>query len=194
MRYMTMIAEGCLVACFSIASAQQSSKPEERVVRIGVAPPVNQSEFAVASTRGRDRLIQDLKALRKDRKSTLVLEVIPLKSSQKDDALQEAADQHCGYVLLTKILDPSSNGGGRVGQTGIDMSPTIRGNRITQTRMAVDFMVVRAGQPSPVISDRAVVSESSDATAVPSDNSLFEEAASKIAREVADEVDRKSVV
>ena len=50
----------------------------------------------------RNQVIRNLKSLQIDRKSALTIEPVPLESEMKEDALEEAAEKHCHYVLLTR--------------------------------------------------------------------------------------------
>jgi len=174
----------------SIASSQQPSapKPQERIVRIGVALPLNESKFVVTETWGRDQMIRSLKALRRDRKSAVTLEAISLQSWKKGDALQEAADKHCDYVLLTRVLDLSKTGSVLVGPGGVEPIPPLVGNVDPQKRMAVDYSVFRPGHPDEFAGGRTAVPTDSPASVAPSDNSAFEEAANQIGVRVAGEV------
>lgn len=193
MRRLSIIFTTCLTVFLSIASPQQPPTPKSqvRIIRVGVAVPLNESKFVVTETLGRDQIISDLKALRKDRKSELTLEPISLRSWKKGDALQEAAEKHCDYVLLTRILDLSRTGSVLVGPTGVEPIPPMLGNVDPQKRMAVDFSVFRPGHPDEFAGGRTAVPTDSLATATPSGNSAFEEAANQVALRVAGELRRE---
>jgi hypothetical protein len=177
-----------LVTCASLLTAQQQpnvSASKLRSVVIGVALPQNQSKFSVTYKWARDQIIRNLKALRTAPKSSLTIETVPLESAMKNEALQEGADKHCDFVLLTKIESFSNTGGVFVGPEGIEPIPTLPGNADPRKEMAVDFSVVHPGHPNSIIDGRTASPTDSPSTTAPSGDSTFEDAASQIALRVA---------
>jgi hypothetical protein len=177
-----------LVVCASVLTAQQQSNVSgstARSVRIGVALPLNQSKFPVTYEWARDQIIRNLKALQTAPKSSLTIETVPLESGMKNDALQEGADKHCNYVLLTKIISLSKTGGVLVGPAGIEPIPTLPGNVDPRKEMAVDFSVLRPGHLNSIVEGLTATPTEPPSATAPSGDSAFEDAASQIALRVA---------
>jgi hypothetical protein len=180
-----------LVTCISCLIAQQQSNGADsktRTIRIGVARPVNESRFLVTYRWARDQIISNLKNLKTDRKSSITIEAVPLESDAKDDALEEGAEQHCDYVLLTRILSFPRTGGIIVGPSGIGSTPTLAGNVDPQKEMSVDFSVMRPGHTNSIIDGRTATPTNPPGNTAPSGDSAFEDAANQIALRVAREL------
>ncbi len=180
-----------LVICTSVLIAQQQSNGSDsktRTIRIGVALPINESRFLVTYRWARDQIILNLKNLRTDRKSSVTIEPVSLESDTKDDALEEGAEQHCDYVLLTRILSFPRTGGIIVGPGGIGPTPTLPGNVDPQKEMSVDFTVMRPGHTNSIIGGRTATPTNPPGNTAPSGDSAFEDAANQIALRVAREL------
>jgi hypothetical protein len=189
--YRRFIASLLAVTCASALGAQQQSNPpasKARTVRIGVALPLNESRFLVSVEWARNQVIRSLKSLQTERKSSLTIEPALLESQMKADALEEAAEKHCDYVLLTRIENFSKTGGVFVGPGGPESVPAVIGNVDPRKEMAVDFTVMRPGRPNPIFEGRTAAPTDPPSTAAPSDNSTFEDAANQIALRVAREL------
>ncbi len=176
--------------CSSILFAQQPQThvTRKQFLRVGVAMPFNQSSFVVSNKWGRDQIIRNLQALRTDKKSAIVIAPVSLESWKKGDVLQEGADKHCDYVVLTRIINFSSNGGVMVGPSGVEPIPPILGNVDPKTRMGVDFSIMRPGYPKPIAEGRTAAPTETPSATVQSDNSAMEDAARQIALRVANEI------
>jgi hypothetical protein len=185
-----IIAFAILAVCLLALQAQQSdsSVSKLRTVRVGVAMPLNESRFQVTGIWARNQVIRNLKSLRTERKSSLIIEPVPLESEMKNDALEEGAEKHCDYVLLTKILNFSKSGGVFAGPEGLETVPIPTGNVDSRREMAVDFTVLRPGHPNPVVAGRTAAPSDPPSTAAPSDNAAFEDTANRIALRVAKEL------
>src|SRR5579872_7002221 len=82
----------------SPALTQSSKVPEAnktQTIRIGVALTTNRSGRQVIPTWERDQLVRELKRLQSDRKSTIILEAVPLETSDREDAATEAEKKDC---------------------------------------------------------------------------------------------------
>jgi hypothetical protein len=97
----------------ALASGQQpapdaSVKPEPRVLRIGIPPMDNTSSRSVSRQLQRDWLVrafQPDKKKKAKRPETQRFEAVPLESDSRGDALGEARDKHCDYVLFTTLVE-----------------------------------------------------------------------------------------
>src|SRR2546430_16165376 len=87
--------------------APQKSPPDQQggVVRVGVALMTNQSRRAVSPKWERDQLVRELRSFRTDRKSSIVIESVPLDATSRQDAGPEAAKKDCQYFVITTLLD-----------------------------------------------------------------------------------------
>jgi len=124
-----------------------SSKTESKTVRVGVAVPRNRSRRGVDTTWERAQLVREIKSLRKDKHSPILIEAVGLDSSDREEALDEAAKKDCDFVVTTLLIDPTSpgNGGVVLGPGGVQPNPTILGNSDPRRNLAVEFALVRLG-------------------------------------------------
>lgn len=185
-----VVAFAILLGCSLALQAQQSdsSVSKARTVCVGVALPLNESRFQVTGIWARSQVIRNLKSLRTERKSSLIIEPVPLESEMKNDALEEGAEKHCDYVLLTKILNFSKSGGVFAGPEDLETVPIPTGNVDSRHEMAVDFTVMRPGHPNPVVEGRTAAPSDPTSSAASSDNAAFEDTANRIALRVAREL------
>ena len=181
-----------VVAIAVALSAQQrpnAATSRERHIRVGVAIPLNHSKFVISPEWGRDQIVRDLKSHATAKKSPVTIEAVPLESYAKSDAIAEAADKHCDYVLLATIIDFSRGPGGvYVGPGGVERTTPTIGNADQQKQMGVEFMVIRPGHPDPVFDGQTSTPTDSPNTAARSDNTAFEDGAGQVAARVAAEL------
>jgi len=175
-------------ACVATAQQKTAAATDDRVIYIGVAQPTNLSAFLVSASWGRDQIVRNLKSFRKDKKSKILIQPVPLESMKKDDALAEAADKHCDFVLLTKIQDPSQPGGVQASSEGTDLSRSRPGNIDQQKEMSLDFIILRLAQADTLAEGQYVARSNAPGTAASSDNFTFQDAASQISLRVAREI------
>lgn len=158
----------------------------ERHIRVGVAVPVNHSKFVISPEWGRDQIVRDLKPYATAKKNPVTIEAVPLESYAKSDAIAEAADKHCDYILLATIVDFSRGAGGvYVGPGGMERTTPTIGNADQQKQLGVEFTVVRPGHPDPVFEGQTSTPTDLPNTVAKSDNTAFEDAAGQIAARVA---------
>src|SRR5438874_2335836 len=127
-------------------SPKSTPDQKEHVVRVGIAIMMNQSRRAVSPRWERDQLVRDLRDLRKDRKSSLVIEAIPLDASSQEDAGLEASQKDCQYFVLTTLLDVARGPGISVGPDGMHPNAVILGNANPDRRVALDFSIFEPGR------------------------------------------------
>lgn len=97
----------------ALASGQQpapdaSVKTESHVLRIGIPPMGNTSTRSVSRQLQRDWLVRAFQPDKKKkgkRPETQRLEAVALESDSRGDALGEARDKHCDYVLFTTLVE-----------------------------------------------------------------------------------------
>lgn len=136
----------------ALATGQTSGNPQKaapdqqiRTVKVGIALMTNQSLRAVSPTWERNQLVQSLSRLRKDRKSPVVIDAIPLESNSREDAGAEAARQDCQYFVLTTLLDERRDQGVFVGPGGLQPPPITIGSVHPYRRIAMNFRVFDVG-------------------------------------------------
>jgi hypothetical protein len=170
--------------------AQQSEKsnPKQQVIRVGVAEPLNQSSFAVSTRYGRDQIVRDLQSKKKDKKSGIVIEAVALEATRKEDAMVEAGQQHCNYVVLTKLINFSNSGGVSAGPAGIEATPPLLGNANPRSQMGMDFSLMRPGRLSPIADGRTAAPTDSPGSAGGSEMFALEDNARQVASRVAHEI------
>lgn len=118
---------------------------DDKVIHVGVAITNNQSLRMVATNWARNELVRQLKGLRKDKKSAVVIDAIPLDSSEADEALREASEKNCRFVVMTTLRDPMRLGDVMVGPDGINTNPQMIGNANPHGHLAIKFSVLRTG-------------------------------------------------
>jgi hypothetical protein len=136
----------------SIPGLAETSKPEEKVVHLCAATPMNLSKRIVDTKWARNMLLRELKFLRKEKHSAVVIESIGIDAQQREDALAEAQDNSCDYIVLTTVMDPVGPGrfGTTVGATGIEQRPQVIGNGDPNQLLAMKFSLLRPGSPRPL--------------------------------------------
>jgi len=138
----------CLAAqtTATYGSFPQSSKPsaadQRRTIKVGVAVMTNRSGRQASPTWERDQLVRELQRKRTDRKSPIVLEVVSLQGSSKEDAGAEAAEKNCDYLVLTTMVDPRRGPGISGGPDGVAPAPIVIGNAKPDQILAIDFMIL----------------------------------------------------
>lgn len=124
--------------------AKENSK-DEKVIHVGVAVPANQSRRIVDTNWAKQQLVREIRALRKEKHSPILIEPVALESRDREDALEEAAKKDCDYVVTTLVVDPLVPGEVMVGPGGLPRSPQIIGNANPQENIAVRFVLSRLG-------------------------------------------------
>jgi hypothetical protein len=138
---------GCLLtfaACIAVAQGKPSSADQKRTIRVGVALTQNRSGRSALPIWERDQLVRYLQRVKTDRKSPVVLEVVPLEASSQEDAGAEATKKNCRYFVLTTMVDPSRGPGISGGPDGIARSPVMIGNAPPERTLALEFSILDA--------------------------------------------------
>lgn len=89
-----------LLCCWSVPGISQP----RTAVRIGVAI-LRTSARDVNVTEARDRIVKKLNQLKTDAKKTISIRAVALDSSQTAEALGEATEKNCQYVLISHLTD-----------------------------------------------------------------------------------------
>jgi hypothetical protein len=174
----------------SLPSLAQTSSSEPRVVQLCAATPMNLSKRLVDTKWARNMLLRELKFERKDKHSPVVIESTALDSQQREDALDEAKDKNCEYILLTTVMDPVGPGrfGPAVGPAGIEQRPQIIGNVDPRQQLALTFKLLRPGSPRPVAEGVSASPAGDD-----NDNAASTDAMRSVAARVAGEIRKPRV-
>ena len=138
---------GCLLifaASIAVAQGKPSSADQKRTIRVGVALTQNRSGRTALPIWERDQLVRDLQRVKTDRKSSIILEVVPLEASSQEDAGAEATKKDCRYFVLTTMVDPSRGPGISGGPDGITRSPVMIGNAPPERTLALEFTILDA--------------------------------------------------
>ncbi|HTS08226.1 MAG TPA: hypothetical protein VMP68_21825 [Candidatus Eisenbacteria bacterium] len=140
-----------LLASVGFAQADKNSASDQKqTIRVGVAATMNRSNSQIDPTWERDQLVRELQRLRKDRKSTILLEAIPLDAAEREDASAEAEKKDCQYFVLTTLLNPSRGPGISGGPDGSQRAPVLLGNTSPGKTLAMNFAVVEVGMARTV--------------------------------------------
>lgn len=129
----------------SVAQTKASSADQKQTIRVGVAATLNRSNSQIIPTWERDQLVRELKHMRNNRKSTIVLEAVPLDASERVDASAEAEKKDCQYFVLTTLLNPARGPGISGGPDGTQRAPVLLGNTSPGKTLAVNFSIVEVG-------------------------------------------------
>lgn len=134
-----------VILCLGASLAQTSKPPadtQKQTIRIGIAATMNRSNRQIIPTWERDQLVRELQHLRNDRKSTIVLDVVPLETMTREDASPEAEKKECRYFVLTTLLNPGSGPGVSGGPDGAQRAPIIIGNTNPTRTLAMSYTIV----------------------------------------------------
>ena len=135
-----------LLASVGLAQSDKNSTSDQKqTIRIGVAATLNRSSSQIIPTWERDQLVRELQHLRKDRKSAILLEAIPLDASEREDASAEAEKKDCQYFVLTTLLNPARGPGISGGPDGSQRAPVLLGNTSPGRTLAMNFTVLEVG-------------------------------------------------
>jgi hypothetical protein len=136
-------------AALSYGSSLQSEKSapsdQRRTLRVGIALMSNRSGRQASPSWERDQLVRELERKRTDRKSSVILEVISLQASSREDARAEAAQKNCEYLVLTTMVDPARGPAISGGPDGVTPAPVIVGNAKASQILAIDFVILEVG-------------------------------------------------
>lgn len=135
----------CVPLAFSQTKNTHSPTDQKQAIRVCVAATLNRSNSQVIPTWERDQLVRELQHMRNDRKSTVVLEAIPLDASEREDASAEAEKKDCKYFVLTTMLNPGRGPGISRGPDGTQRAPVLLGNTVPGRTLAVNFTLVEVG-------------------------------------------------
>jgi hypothetical protein len=133
----------------SYGSFPQSDKPApsdpRRTLRVGIALMTNRSGRQASPTWERDQLVRELERKRTERESSVILEVVPLQASSREDARTEAAQKNCEYLVLTTMVDPARGPAISGCSDQVTPAPVIVGNAKPSQILAVDFVILEVG-------------------------------------------------
>jgi hypothetical protein len=174
-----------LFCSVSIPGAAETSKTDEKVVQLCAATPMNLSKRIVDTKWARNMLLRELKFQRKEKHSAVVIESTGLDAQQREDALAEAQDKNCDYIVLTTVMDPVGPGrfGTTVGPAGIEQRPQVMGNDDPNQLLAVKFSLLRPGSPGP-LAEGVSVSPNADDAATTASTDAMRVVASRVAGEI----------
>jgi len=164
------------------SKASKDSK-EEKVIHIGVAVPINHSRRIVDTTWARLQLAREIKVLRKDKHSPLLIDAVALDSSDREEAIDEAAKKDCDYVVTTLVVDPAVPGEVRVGPGGLQRGPQIIGNANPQQNLAVQFVLLRLGSARN-LAEGTVAAPSGQSDGIDAASEAMRGVATRVAHEV----------
>lgn len=136
------ICLGFFVGAAFSQTNQSSNADQKQAIRIGIAVTVNRSGRQIVPTWERDQLVRELKRLHSDRKSTMILEAVPLDAANREDAAPEAEKTSCEYFVLTTVLDPARGPGISGGPDGSQRAPVLLGNTSPRKTLAMNFELI----------------------------------------------------
>jgi hypothetical protein len=136
-----------------IPGTAQTSSNEPKTVHVCAATPMNLSKRIVDTKWARNMLLRELKFERKEKHSPILIESEPLDAQEREEAVDEAKDKNCDYILLTTVMDPTGPGriGTTVGPNGMERRPEAIGNADPRQQLAMTFKLLRGGSPRPVV-------------------------------------------
>jgi hypothetical protein len=182
-RWLCVVWLGIFVAGVAAAQGKPSTADQKRTIRVGIALMENRSGRSVTTAWERDTLVRDLQRVRTDRKSSIILEVVPLGASSKEDAGPEASRKNCQYFVLTTMVDPRHGPGISGGPDGIARAPVILGNTRPEQEVAIEFTILDT-------SDLGTIADGTSAAPVEDSNDIraADEAMQMTARRIASEL------
>jgi hypothetical protein len=134
-----------IVSLNALLTTPRAAAQDDKIIHVGIAITNNQSRRMVATNWARNELVRQLKDLRKDKKSAVVIDAIPLDSSEADEALREASEKNCRFVVMTTLREPMRLGDVMVSPEGINTHPQMIGNADPHEQLAIKFAILRPG-------------------------------------------------
>jgi hypothetical protein len=177
----------CIAAQTPAPRGSQNSNPstagQKRTIRVGIAVMLNRSGRQANPTWERDQLVRELRRKRTDRKSSIVLDTVPLQASSKEDAGAEAAQKNCDYLVLTTMVDPRRGTGISEGPDGVAPAPVMIGNAQSGQTLAIDSAIIE-------VSDQRTIAQGTSTATVEENNETraADEAMRMIAHRVVSEL------
>ncbi len=115
-----------LTTAFAQDKQDNSSRLDEKQIRLGVATPYNRSSLGFSTMWVRDQLIRSLDQAQEGSLEAKIV-TVPLKSTSYKDAARECKDR-CDYILVVTV----QNSGGISGdsQRGIGTNPIVLGPKL----------------------------------------------------------------
>ena len=144
---------------------------------------MNRSNRQIIPTWERDQLVRELKRLRVDRKSMIVLDAVALEATTREDASLEADKKGCQVFVLTTLLNPNHGPGISGGPEGTQRAPILIGNANAGKTLAIDYAILETGTARTVAEGTATapIEENNDTRAA-------DETVRSVARRVASEL------
>jgi hypothetical protein len=132
--------------------------------------------------------VRNLQGNKKKKKSGILIEAVALDSTRKEDAILEAGQKQCNYVVLTKLINFSNSGGVSAGPAGIEATPPLLGNSDPHSQMGMDFSLMRPGHPNAIAEGRVAAPTASPGTAGGAEMEALDDDARQVASRVAHEI------
>jgi hypothetical protein len=112
---------------------------QENAVYVGVAVMQNYAGRSVPGNVEQDRLIKAINQIKPDKKTHLKVQAVALNAASDEEALQEAAQKKCQYVVFTKLTELRSGNDPYQHQAGtIETNPNSQWSNRTGEGRAVD--------------------------------------------------------
>jgi hypothetical protein len=155
----------------------QENTPQQEVIRVGVPLMQNVSDRSVNRRLQRDWLVRAFepdkkKARKKKQDPGPRIEAVPLDADKPAEALREARDKQCRYVLYTSLVElrtpgdpPPRNqppGSVSIGRDSLSVYPDPTVMHDPVYRAVVDYRLFKLGVFQPVIALSASTEEHSD--------------------------------
>ncbi len=135
----------CVPLAFSQTNNTHSPTDQKQGIRVCVAATLNRSNSQIIPTWERDQLVRELQHLRTNKKSTVVLEAVPLDAAEREEASAEEEKKDCRYFVLTTLLNPGRGPGISGGPDGTQRAPVMLGNTNPRKTLAINFTLVEVG-------------------------------------------------
>ncbi len=153
MRRVVGVAAVLVILLAGPGIAQESKSPthEAKVLRVGVATPVNRSSQVFSTTWIRNSLAHSIELLEKKEQDVKVVPVA-LKSDNFKDAARECKVEECDSVILVTVRDAgpgvSVDTAGGISQNPITIGPQLgNGGGAVKPAAVAQFEVRRIGNP-----------------------------------------------
>ena len=166
---------------------------QENAVYVGVAVMQNYAGRSVPGNVEQDRLIKAINQIKPDKKTHLKVQAIALNAASDEDALQEATEKKCQYVVFTRLTELRTGNDPYQHQAGtIETSPNSQWSNRSAEGRAVD-PEYRATVNYQLFRNGSIMSSSPVSTQGTGDIETVSQIMSRIALKIVDQIKNGSV-
>jgi hypothetical protein len=161
---------------------------QENAVYVGVAVMQNQAALPVPGNVEQDRLVKAINQMKPDKKTHLKVQAVALNAASDEEAMQEATEKKCQYVVFTRLTELRTGNDPYQHQAGtIETSPNSQWSNRSAEGRAMD-PEYRATVNYQLFRNGSIMSSSPVSTQGTGDIETVSQIMSRIALQVVDQI------